>query len=218
MWLTDKQSRKANVRRPGLRAFAHDKDGVAAVEFGLVGGLFMLLLMSVIDFGFALVQYNNAAKALQLGVRLASVTDPVSKDLATFDGTSLGADPGAPMPYFERRCSGATKTCTNGTFDLGALQSIVYGRGNTACPTTPGNSVAMCRIFPRIRPENLAVDYVHTGLGLAGISGIRPTPTITLRLVDLNYEFMVLGALLGLPDIPMSGLSATATGEDLSGR
>jgi len=59
---------------------------------------------------------------------------------------------------------------------------------------------------------------VHTGLGLAGISGIRPTPTITLRLVDLNYEFMVLGALLGLPDIPMSGLSATATGEDLSGR
>lgn len=218
MWLTDDGHRKASVQRPGLRAFARDKDGVAAVEFGLVGGLFMLLLMSVIDFGYALVQYNNAAKALQLGVRLASVTDPVSMDLATFDGTSLGADPGAPMPYFERRCSGATKTCTNGTFDLGALQSIVYGRGNTACPTTPGNYVAMCRIFPRIRPEHLAVDYVHTGLGLAGIGGIRPTPTITLRLVDLNYEFMVLGALLGLPDIPMSGLSATATGEDLSGR
>jgi Flp pilus assembly pilin Flp len=201
-------------------SFAGDERGAAAVELGLVGGFFIMLLLGAIDFGNALWQYNQASKAIQLGVRLASVSDPVSSDLATFDGTSAGAQPGDPMPYFERHCSGATSPprCTGGTFDAGALQSIVYGRGNTSCPATTGNHTAMCQIFPRIRPENIEVDYVQSGIGLAGISGIRPTPTITLRLVNLNYEFMLLGDLLGLPDIPMGGLLATATAEDLSGR
>lgn len=200
------------------RAFARSRDGAAAVEFGLLGGFFILLVIAAMDFGFALFQFNQASKAVQLGARLAAVTDPVSADLASFDGTSAGAVPGGPMPYFERRCSGATRSCAGGTFDPGALQSIVYGRGQTACPSVTGNYPGMCRIFARIRPENVAVDYVHTGIGVAGIPGLRPTPTITVRLVGLNYEFIVLGSLLGLPNIPMGGLNATATGEDLAGR
>jgi hypothetical protein len=207
------------MSRPDPRCFAADSSGAAAVEFGLIGGFFILLLFGVIDFGSALFQYNEASKAVQLGARLASVSDPVSSDLATFDGTSIGGEPGQPMPYYERRCSGATRTCSGGgRFDPGALQSIVYGRGNTECPSTPQSFPPMCRIFPRIRPENVAVDYVHSGIGLAGIQGIRPSPTITVRLVGLNYDFMVLGDLLNLPAISMSGLSATATAEDLQGR
>jgi Flp pilus assembly pilin Flp len=206
------------LAREERRSFATNEDGAAAVEFGLLGGFVIMLLLAAMDFGFALFQHNQASKAVQLGARLAAVTDPVSSDLATFDGTSAGAEPGAPMPYFERRCRGATETCTNGTFDRGALHSIVYGRGNTACPATAGNYPAMCRVFPRIRPENLEVDYVHSGIGIAGVPGIRPTPTITVRVVDLNYRFMVLGSLLGLSDVPMAGLLATATGEDLAGR
>jgi Flp pilus assembly pilin Flp len=209
---------RRNEGGPRNRSFSGDASGAVAVEFGLVGGLFIVMLLAAMDFGYALFQYNQASKAVQLGARLAAVTDPVSADLASFDGTQAGAEPGAPMPYFERRCSGATASCTDGRFDAGALQSLVYGRGNTACPQSSGNYPAMCRIFPRLRPAHIAVDYVHSGLGIAGVSGIRPRPTITVRLIGLNYEFMVLGALLNLPDIPMRGLLATATGEDLSGR
>src|SRR3954454_25353542 len=166
------------MSRPDPRCFAADSSGAAAVEFGLIGGFFILLLFGVIDFGSALFQYNEASKAVQLGARLASVSDPGSSGLATLDGTSSGGEPGQPMPYYERRCSGATRTCSGGgRFDPGALQSIVFGRGNTECPSTPQSFPPMCRIFPRIRPENVAVDYVHSGIGLAGIQGIRPSPT-----------------------------------------
>jgi Flp pilus assembly pilin Flp len=203
---------------PSLHRLRKDESGSAAVEFGLLGGFFIVLLLAGMDFGAALWQHNRAAKAVQLGVRLAAVSDPVSKDLATFDGTQVGAEPGDPMPYSERRCNGSTSSCSNGTFDLGALRTIVYGRGNTSCPTTPQPYPAMCQILPQVTPANIAIDYIHSGIGRAGISGIRPIPTITMRLIGLSYDFMLLGDLLGLRDIPMTGLMATATGEDLSGR
>jgi hypothetical protein len=38
-----------------------------------------------------------------------------------------------------------------------------------------------------------------------------------MRFTGLNFEFIALNGLLGLPAISMSGLTATATGEDLSG-
>jgi hypothetical protein len=75
----------------------------------------------------------------------------------------------------------------------------------------------MCQTFSRIKPENVAIEYVHTGLGYAGRPG-GPIPTIRLSLTGLSYEFIVLNGLLGLPAISMSGLVATATAEDLSGK
>jgi len=199
----------------GQHFFRHE-EGAAAVDFGLIGSSFILLIMAIMDFGTAYWQWNQASKALQLGVRLAAVSSPVSSDLKNLDGTSLGADPGDPMPYFERVCSGATASCTNGTYDPAAMRTIVYGRGNTSCPTTPQNFPPMCALFPRIRPENVIIEYVQTGLGFAGRPG-GPVPTINLRLTGLNYDFVVLDGLLGLQSIPMTGLSATATAEDMSG-
>lgn len=197
------------------RRFAGHESGATAVEFGLVGGTFLLLLVAILDFGNAYWQWNRAAKALQLGVRLAAVSDPVSSDLATFDGTQLGADEGDPMPYFERRCDGATRSCTNGTYDAGAMATLLYGRGKTACPGTPQDFPPMCQVFSRIQPQNVQIDYVQTGLGYAGH---RPIPTITMRLTGLTFDFIVLGRMLGLASIPMTGLSVTATAEDMSGR
>jgi hypothetical protein len=75
----------------------------------------------------------------------------------------------------------------------------------------------MCLIFPRIKPENVRIEYVHTGLGYAGRPG-GPLPTITVGLIGLNFDFIILSGFLGLPPISMSGLTATATAEDLSGR
>ena len=37
------------------------------------------------------------------------------------------------------------------------------------------------------------------------------------RLTGIEFNFVVLNSLLGLPKIPMSGLSATGTAEDLRG-
>ncbi len=190
-----------------------DASGAVAVEFGLVGGIFITLLVAMLEFGHAFWQWNSATKAVQLGARLAAVSSPVSSDLKSLSGLSGSVQPGDPMPYFERVCSGATKSCSSGSYDAAAMNTIVFGPGNSACPTTAQK--AMCRIFPRIKPENVVVEYVHTGLGFAGRPG-GPVPTVTVRLTGLNFDFVVLGGLLGLGPVQMPGLATTVTGEDLS--
>jgi len=194
-----------------------DASGAVAVEFGLIGGIFITLLMAMIDLGQAFWQFNQATKALHVGVRLAAVSDPVSSDLKTMTGISGTVEEGDPMPYFKRVCNGATQTCSGGTYDPLAMRTIVFGRGNTACPTTAQAYPAMCQIFPRIQPQNLVVEYTQTGLGFAGRPG-GPVPTITVRLTGLSFNFTVLNGLLNFPAIPMARLNATVSGEDLSGR
>lgn len=194
-----------------------DDSGAVAVEFGLIGSIFIVLLLATIDLGQAFWQFSQASKALQLGVRLAAVSDPVSSDLKTMTGISGTVEEGDPMPYFKRVCSGATQSCSGGTYDAVAMRTILFGRGNSACPTTPQAYPAMCQIFPRVQPRNLVVEYTQTGLGFAGRPG-GPVPTITVRLTDLSFNFAVLNGLLGFPAIPMARLTATVSGEDLSGR
>ncbi|HEX2725370.1 MAG TPA: TadE/TadG family type IV pilus assembly protein [Beijerinckiaceae bacterium] len=206
----------SNILRRMLSPY-RDESGAVAVEFGLIGGIFIVLLLAMIDLGHAFWQFNQATKALQLGVRLAAVSNPVSSDLKTMTGISGTVEEGDPMPYFKRVCSGATQRCDGGTYDAAAMRTIVYGRGNAACPTTPQAYPAMCQIFPRIQPQNLVVEYTQTGLGFAGRPG-GPVPTITVRLTGLSFNFAVLNGLLGFPAIPMARLTATVSGEDLSGQ
>jgi Flp pilus assembly protein TadG len=207
----------ANRRLVRARLFWRDPNGAVAVEFGLIGGLFMTILLGLMEFGTAYWQWNQAAKALQLGVRLAAVSDPVSSDLATLTGISSTVEEGDPMPYFQRICSGKDSQCSNGgTYSADAMRTIVYGRGNATCPTAVQRYPAMCQIFPRITPQNVIVEYTQTGLGFAGRPG-GPLPSITIRLTGIDFDFVVLDTLLGLQRIPMSDLSATATAEDLRG-
>jgi len=197
-------------------AFWRDPSGAVAVEFGLMSVVFITMLVGLMEFGTAYWQWNQAAKALQLGVRLAAVSNPVSSDLTSFTGLSSTVEEGDPMPYFKRTCSGATVTCTGGTYDAAAMRTLVYGRGNTSCPTTAQRYPPMCQIFPRITPQNVIVEYTQTGLGFAGRPG-GPLPSITIRLTGLDFNFVVLDSLIGLTAIPMTGLSASAPAEDLRG-
>jgi Flp pilus assembly pilin Flp len=202
---------------PRGRAIWRDDNGAAAVEFGLIASIFIIMLLGIMEFGTAFWQWNQATKALQLGVRLAAVSDPVSSDLKTMTGVSGSVEEGDPMPYFKRVCSGASQSCSDGTYDPVAMRTLVYGRGNAACPNTSQRYPAMCQLFPRIRPENVIVEYTQTGLGFAGRPG-GPLPTITLRLSGIEFDFVVLDDMLRLPKIAMSGLAASASAEDLSGR
>jgi Flp pilus assembly protein TadG len=83
MWAT-----RTAVLWQTARRIAADARGATTVEFGLVSGFLFLILFAIADFGFAFWQWSSASKALQLGVRLASVSDPVASDLKTFTGLS----------------------------------------------------------------------------------------------------------------------------------
>ena len=204
----------ASDRVSHRRSFTADESGATAVEFGLIGWIFITLIMGVMDLGYAFWQWNAATKAVQVGARLAATSDPVSTDVAALVAFNPAIyDPSQPTLAFRRSCgTGGTGPCTSSTT---ALNTLVYGRGNTACQKEPPRGGGMCNFFERIEPRNVGVDYVRASGAPAGEPA--PPSTVTVRLTGLTYDFLVLNGLLGFGPIPMPTLSATATAEDLSG-
>ena len=189
------------------------------LEFTLVIGVLLMVTLGVVEFSYAFYQWNAASKAVQLGARLAAVSDPVDSSLLDITGLEGGLIPGVPLtpePYFDRECSGATLTCTNGgNYDASAMDILVNGRNNDYQTTEPQGLPGMRTIFWRIRPENVVVRYAHTGLGFAGRPD-GPVPTISIELIGLNFEFILLGGLMGFGAIQIPAMHTTITGEDLS--
>lgn len=205
-------------RRPPSCLRSDDR-GSAMVEFTLIVGVLLMVTLGVVEFSYVFYQWNAASKAVQLGARLAAVSDPIDSTLLNITGLEGGLSPGDPIvpePYFDRECSGGTAQCTNGgVYDAGAMNIIVNGRNNDYQITEPQGLPGMRTIFERIRPENVVVRYTHTGLGFAGRPG-GPVPTITLELIDLQFELIFLGSLMGFGPIQIPPMQTTMTGEDLS--
>jgi Flp pilus assembly protein TadG len=201
----------------GLSRITADRRGATLVEFSVVFGTFMALIMGVVEFSFAFWQWNSASKAIQIGLRLASVSDPVDSTLVSFTGVGSDNPPGgASLPY-DRVCNGATATCTSGTYNAAAMNRLVFGRTGNACQDGAGNFPGMCDIFPRITAQNVRVRYEYTGMGFAGRPG-GPVPTVTIELQNLFFDFVFLDVLVpGMAGtILMPGLRSTRSGEDLS--
>ncbi len=200
-----------------LKRLRSDTEGAAFLEFTLFVGAFFTVLFGIIDFTFAYYQWNAATKAVQVGARLAAVSDPVASDLKVANWDVDGYESGDAVALedgFTHVCSGASETCTDGTYDADAMATIVFGRGNTECNGTPPN-VGMCNMFWAIGPENVQVTYEYTGLGYAGRPK-GPVPTIKVEVVGIPFQFTLLGSLLGMDNIEIPGLVSTVTGEDLS--
>ena len=202
-----------------IKSFTRETAGAAMVEFTIIVSMLLIVTGGMVEFAIATSQWNAATKAVQLGARLASVSDPVDSSLPALSGLVGGALPGDPYPasaYSSRVCSGSGGSCTGGgTYDATAMRTLVFGRGQTTCGTIGADqSPAMCDIFPGIAPANVIVTYTNSGLGFAGRPG-GPVPTITVQLQNITYSFVFLNALLGYTPITMPPLSATATGEDM---
>ena len=182
-------------------------------------GAFFTILFGIIDFTFAFYQWNAATKAVQVGARLAAVSNPVVSDLTMDNWDVAGYDSGQAVDLahgFTYECTGAGGgSCTNGgTYDATAMNTLVFGRGNTECNGTPPN-VGMCNFFWRITPENVRVTYEYTGLGYAG-RPLGPVPTIKVEVTGIPFRFLLVGGLMGFDDMEIPGLASTVTGEDLS--
>jgi hypothetical protein len=200
-----------------LRHFGRDLRGASMVEFSIIAFLLLVLIGGLVDFLIGYYQWNSASKALQQGVRLASVSDPVDSSLKNWDGLDVsGTVPGGPFPIFTRVCSGASQSCSGGTYSSVAMNTIVYGRGQNACGAIGADKTpAICDVFRRVQPANIIITYQQTGLGFAGRPG-GPVPTVTVELTGLTFDFVFLNGLMGFAPINMPSMKTTATGEDLS--
>jgi len=209
--------------------FLRDQQGSVLVEVTIMLSVTLVLVLGAIDFLLLFYQWNAAAKAVQIGARLAAVSDPVASGLNRLSQAVVSASvpPGAAMPIFVVTCDGRTSTCTcNGVnacrgikgYDGAAMNTIVFGRGSSSCSDAKsGDGVGMCDIFPRITPANVKIVYAQTGLGYAGRPG-GPMPTITVSIQDLPFQFYFLGGLIGFRNLQIPASTTSVTAEDLSGR
>jgi TadE-like protein len=206
-----------------LHRLHRDQSGTTTLEFTIVAVLFFLLTFGLVEFGFMLWQYNSAAKAAQLGARLAAVSDPVWSELPNLEDT--GAPGAAWETDYTVTCDGESEDCDGtftGDYDSTAMQCLVFGRSadNPPCDdkcaeTGVDGDNGICDRFAFVTPGNVSITYSHTGLGFAGRPG-GPVPTITLQLTGLTFDYLGLGDLLGFGQVTMPDFQVTMTGEDLS--
>ncbi|CAN7359177.1 pilus assembly protein [Mesorhizobium amorphae] len=176
------------------------------VEAAIAMTLLLTLTLGFVDFGYALYQWNAASKAVQIGARAASISNPVVTALASAAGTANTALVGTAMPAdsYSYSCTGAGVCCTGAGVCTSTLNQpnfdAIYNR--------------MVVFFPRLQPANVRITYSATGLGYWGRPG-GPVPTITVSLQNVTFQFFFLGALLGFDNITMPPMLSTVTGEDL---
>ncbi len=96
-----------------LRHLGHDQQGTTTVEFTIVALLFLLLTFGLVEFGNMFWQFNSAAKAAQLGARLAAVSNPVWGELVNLEYTGT---PGSAWEIdYTVTCDGDSGDC-DGTY------------------------------------------------------------------------------------------------------
>ena len=208
--------------------FTRDNNGGVLVEATIMITIMFVFVLGSVDFLFAFYQWNAATKAVQMGVRIAAVSDPVARGLNGLSASVVSASlrPGSAMPSFTVTCDGGTAKCTCqgackgvGGYNDAAMRTIVFGRGSTACgDATSFYTAGMCDIFSKITPANVRIAYTQpaapAGLGFAGRPG-GPVPTIKISLQNMPFRFFFLGDLLGFRNIQLPGATTTMTGEDL---
>jgi Flp pilus assembly protein TadG len=200
-----------------------DESGAVFAEFALLLPMIVIVICGSIDFLNAFYQWNAAAKAVEVGARIAAVSDPVVTGLNNLSNQAVfdGLMPGRPMPGFNITCSdgvcSCSGTCTGivtNSYDPSAMNRIIFGRGSTACgDATSYYATGMCDVLTSITPANVVILYSHTGLGYAGRPG-GPLPTISVSLQKMKFQFFFLTPLLGV-DIAIPPMTTTVTAEDL---
>jgi Flp pilus assembly protein TadG len=205
------------------RSAWREETGAVFAEFAILLPLIVVLVFGAIDFLYAFYQWNAAAKAVEVGARIAAVSDPVAADLNKLSNQAVmgGLMPGSALPSFTVTCKDEACSCVGtcagivgNSFNPAAMSRILFGRGSTACgDATSYYATGMCDVLPAITADNVVIVYSQTGLGYAGRPG-GPVPTITVSLQNMHFQFFFLTALLGVT-IPMPAMTTTITAEDL---
>lgn len=90
-----------------------DHAGAVFAEFAILLPLIVTVVCGSIDFLYAFYQWNAAAKAVEVGARIAAVSDPVAPGLNNMSNEAIlnGAMPGDPMPSFTVTCKSGACAC-----------------------------------------------------------------------------------------------------------
>lgn len=197
------------VKRTRLLA---NEDGAVLVEGLLVIPILILFMAAFVEFGFAMFQWNQTVKAVQIGARQLAVSDPILEDMAPFTGdlTDLDAGQAVPATVVSVSCGAGSTACS-----ADGMARLILGSDGACNADLAGSVSGMCDFFPLLSADNVLVTYRRDGLGYVGRPS-GPVLSITVETVGVTFDFLILDALIGTNSIPMPPHSATFTSEDLS--
>ena len=72
----------------------------------------------------------------------------------------------------------------------------------------------MQSIYPDVADANLQVDLYGAGLGFVGFG--KPVPIVTVRLTGMTYDWILVGDIIGLGNLTMRDVTASAPAEDIN--
>ncbi len=188
------------------RSFLRDESGISLVEGLLTFPLVMLVFAAFVEFGYAMFQWNQTVKAMQLGARVVAVSDYL---ISAADVDALNPAPSVDQVGNTTPNDGMSRSCSSSNVDAkcaGGLARLVGGAGRW-----PGLNA----FNRRIGTKNVVVTYQRSGLGYLG----RPSGavlTIRLEVQDVKFDLPILGALLGLNRVTIPAMPVTITSEDLN--
>jgi hypothetical protein len=201
-----------------------DESGSVFVEFAILLPIVVTVLFGSVDLLYAFYQWNAAAKAVEVGARIAAVSDPVAVGLNGLSNVAVlsGVNTGSAMLSFSVICNGLVAACsctgmcagiTESSYSAAAMNRIIFGRGSAGCgDATSYYTTGMCDVLPSIGAANVVIKYQQTGLGYAGRPG-GAVPTITVSLQNMSFQFFFLRSL-GV-SFRMPPMTTTITAEDL---
>lgn len=186
-----------------LKHFIRNQGGAAAAEFAVILMLLIVLTFVIMDLGYALWQWNNAEKAAQFGSRLAAISTPLAPDLATFECGTTATTAGQSCAtggnsFGIVTCTVKTSTCGSYSFSQVEADRLL---------------ARMQSIFPQMQAANLVVEYEDLQLAFDGRGS--PVASVTVRIVDMTFDFLIIDGLLGMGSISMPDFRTTLTTEDL---
>ena len=182
---------KAVIKNSGFfRRFHQDEEGEAAIGFGLVLPMLVLVCLAILEFSMIICDYHRASEATRRGARTAAISTPI------LDTDSLGV--------------GGNVTC------IGTGGGVSCNGEAAAAPEVFNSMIAaMQDILPAIQAANVEVEYRDIGLGdITTPGGI--VPLITVKLVNFQHPFLMLQGFPGFgPSIAYPAFTTNQVGGGL---
>lgn len=154
-----------------IHNFQRNDEGEAAIGFGLLLPLLVLMCLTILEFSILIFDYHRAGEATRRGARTVVISAPI------IDPDSL--------------VSGGVIVCT------GTGGGVSCNGGSAQAPEVFLVMITeMQEILPQIQHENVEVEYRDVGLGDATTPG-GIVPLVTVRLVNLSHTFLMLQGFPG---------------------
>ena len=206
----------------GARNFRKSIGGATLIEFSLILPLLLMITFGTAEFGYVLYQFNSAQKATQAGARVASSRTVLTNVLECFVENNGGGNGNNTDP----EPAGTNCASVTGALDWNGV-TCVHPDDNTGNTTNCDDFgiravyTEMQAFYPNLTTTGYEVEFGPTGLGYIGRGA--PVPSITVRIKDMNYNYIAIGGIVRFFDnnsdfgnsIAIASAETTVVGEDM---